>query len=230
MPCQPYERKGISPDTTADFDCFSTTLSELVEQRIHLQRRQMVPVRMRQHGVAARATDPSDRVPERDPSMGDVTGLTRPQILLERSIRVRGVALLNQEAGEVAAAQNHCVTGKPGGASQTVRDTCGAELLRDECGTNSARHANLCQTFGEHCVACIDTESEHMHGQACPSDRNFDSRHEADAGLASRGFRFGQPTDFVMVGEREHGDPVVRRTPDQRRWSQHSIGIRGVAV
>jgi hypothetical protein len=33
-----------------------------------------------------------------------------------------------------------------------------------------------------------------------------------------------------MVGERKHGEPFVRRALDQRCGSQHSIGIRGVAV
>ena len=73
-------------------------------------------------------------------------------------------------------------------------------------------------------------ESDHMHCQSCPSDRNLDSRHETDAGLASRRFRFRQPADFVMVGESEHDDPIVIRTSDQRCWRQHAIGIRGVAV
>lgn len=205
-------------------------LFKFVEQRIQLQRRKMVSVRVRQYCPAARSPDPPDRVPEAGPLLGDVARFSSTQVLLECSPSVGGVTLFNEEASEVAAAQDACICSKPGGTSQRIRDTRGAELLRDECGTSAARHAICCQTLGEPCVAGIDTESDHMHCQSCPSDRNLDSRHETDAGLASRRFRFRQPTHFVMVGEREHRDPVVKRASDQRCGSQQSIGIRGVAV
>jgi hypothetical protein len=205
-------------------------LFEFVEQRVHLQRRKTVSGRVRQDGVAARATDPCDCLAEGDPPMGDVTALAGPQVLFERGFGVGGMALLHQEAGEVAAAYDGCVAGEPRGTSQTVRDTRGVKLLRDLFGTKAARHANPCQAMGKRCIARLYAESDHMYGQAGPSDRNFDSRHEDDAGIASRRRCLRQPADFVMVGEREHGDPVVRRALDQRCGSQHSIGIRGVAV
>lgn len=205
-------------------------LFEFVEQRVHLQRRKTVSVRVRQDGVAARAADPRDCLPKGNPRMGDVTALAGPQVLFERGLGVGGMTLLHQEAGEVAAAHDGCVAGELGGTSQTVRDTRGVKLLRDLFGTKAARHSNPCQAMSERCVARLYAEPDHMHGQSGPGDRNFDSRHEDDAGSASRRRCLRQPADFVMVGEREHGDPVLRRALDQRCGSQHSIGIPGVTV
>jgi hypothetical protein len=128
------------------------------------------------------------------------------------------------------AAYDGGLPGKPRGTSQTVRDAGGVELLCDLCGTKSARQANAGQTPGERRIARVYAESDHMHGQPGPGNRNFDSRHELDAGLASRRFCLRQPADFVVVGKREQGDPFFRRARDQRCGRQHSIGIRGVAV
>ncbi len=146
--------------------------------------------------------------------MGNVTALAEAEVLSECGLDVGRVAPFHEEAREVAAAYDSGVTGKPGGTSQTVRDTRGTELPRDLCCTKSARQANAGKTAGERCVARVYAESNHMHGPAGPGDRNLDSRHEDDAGIASRRCCLRQPADFVVVGEREHGDPVVRRALD----------------
>ncbi len=205
-------------------------LIELVEQRVHLQRHKTISVRVCEHGMTTRATNPTDRLPEADPLMDDVTDLPCPQELFERGPGVGGVTLLHQEAGEVAAAYDRGASGKPAGSRQTARDTRGAQSCRDLLRTNTARFANRCQAVGQRGIARIYAESEYMHCQAGPGDGNLDSRHEADTGLSSRSCRLRQPADFVMVGKRENAYPVLSRTPDQRRWSQHSIGIGGVAV
>ena len=205
-------------------------LFELVEKRIHLQPRKTIAVRVRQHGMATCAMKPADRLPEGDPPMGNITTLAGPQILLECGLDVGGVAPLYQEAREVSAAYDGGLPGKSGGTSQTFRDAGGVELMCDLCGTKSARHANGGQTVGERRIARVYAESYDMHGPAGPGNRDFDSRHEADAGLASRRFCLRQPADFVVVGKCEQGDAFLGRARDQRRGRQHSIGIRGVAV
>ena len=62
-------------------------------------------------------------------------------------------------------------------------------------------------TAGQRRVAWVDAESDHMHGQTGPGDRNFDSRYEADAGLAHA------PGQQQPLAERPSDAALRRRNP-----------------
>ena len=106
---------------------------------------------------------------------------------------------------------------------ETVSNTGVLERPGDRPSATRPTRSHTRKACHETHVLGIDPEADDMHRCAAPSDRNLDTRDEADARFTRGLGCFGKTGHLVMIGERQQADTLRGSTPNQRGRSKHPV-------
>ena len=212
------------------FDTATAAGFKGIEELDECLMRHAIARRMRQHGKPAGIKNPAHRLIQRGPDVFDVTGFARHQITLEHLARVTGKAALDDIARKVRAPQQRRVAAITHGALEGVVNARLCERLRHLASTIVAAGAHLFEALLERQIIRVDPQTQHMNGVGFPRDRHLHTRNEHKTQALRLGLCFGEPTQVVVIGQREDLNTVGMGTTHQIGGPQGAVGINGMAV
>jgi hypothetical protein len=213
-----------------DLDRPAAGVAELLQQRFHRAGGQAVAPRMREHGIAARDTDPAHRVAQCRPLVRHVAGLARHQEAAEGMPRVRHCADVGEKAREVGAAHHLRVLGALERSFESAVDPRFGQFRSHALGALQAPAPHARQSRGERLVVRVDAQSHDVDRAAAPGDRDLHAVDEAHAFGLGRRARLGEAAQLVVVGQRPQGHARARRAPRDLGGRERAVGDVRVAV
>ena len=162
--------------------------------------------------------------------MADGAGFAVAQVFGERLLLVFDMSRLDEELGDVGAADHFFVCRQCQRAAVCAADAFLFELGGDGFKTFQTALPHLRQQVLQVFVLLVEIQTDNVYGTPAPRYGDFHAVNQAQTEPVGFGTRFGDAAGVVVVGQRQQRAAVLMREAHDFGGGEHTVGNGGMAV